>query len=334
MGKPKMMTLGFWRGVYMKVKKIFLVGGVKEKAQQLRLEIPMEEDVLSLKRGTNCIHFLPVEFGDCILLESAGHFALIDAGGGGKEINARIVRYLKAVAGNARGQVRLDWALATHGHQDPIQGIIALLNNPDILFDQMYLKPSDPAFLHHHDRDTVPAARAEAAAACRKRGTKLVEDLPQEAFIWHDFVVQFFNTEPIRNRVVYENENSVGAKISCNQHTAFLSADINNVIGTERKIAPCIGQVDVLKLGHHGIWQSNTHYFVHTLRPRLAIMTRWGGAQDVHPSSLRWLTDVGCAIFGTDEMNGVLVDFSHDEIKYYYDIHDWEAERESEVLHE
>ena len=55
--------------------------------------------------------------------------------------------------------------------------------------------------------------------------------------------------------------------------TAFLAGDINNYIGAETRLAQKLGHVDVLKLGHHGSYGSNTPTYINTLSPYIAILT-------------------------------------------------------------
>ena len=55
------------------------------------------------------------------------------------------------------------------------------------------------------------------------------------------------------------NYFSLGVKVTANGKTAFLSGDINNYEGAETKLAQQLGHVDILTLGHHGYYGSNTN---------------------------------------------------------------------------
>ncbi|SPT53832.1 Autolysin [Actinomyces bovis] len=69
------------------------------------------------------------------------------------------------------------------------------------------------------------------------------------------------------------NLSAWGAKVTAFGRSAFLSSDIENTDGDEDKIAPLIGQVDFLKLGHHGTYTSNSRGYLEILRPKYAFQT-------------------------------------------------------------
>lgn len=71
------------------------------------------------------------------------------------------------------------------------------------------------------------------------------------------------------------NYFSLGVKVTAvsTGKTAFLAGDINNFKGTETRLAKTLGHVDLLKLGHHGSYGSNTYSYLKTLSPKIAIMT-------------------------------------------------------------
>ncbi len=71
------------------------------------------------------------------------------------------------------------------------------------------------------------------------------------------------------------NYFSLGVKVTAvsTGKTAFLAADINNFNGTETRLAKTLGHVDLLKLGHHGSYGSNTYTYLKTLSPKIAVMT-------------------------------------------------------------
>lgn len=63
------------------------------------------------------------------------------------------------------------------------------------------------------------------------------------------------------------NYFSLGVKVTSQQTgaTAFLSGDINNYLGTETALAAKLGHVNLLKLGHHGCYGSNTYSYIQNL---------------------------------------------------------------------
>ena len=71
------------------------------------------------------------------------------------------------------------------------------------------------------------------------------------------------------------NYFSLGVKVTNEQThtTAFLSGDINNYIGAETELASKLGHVNLLKIGHHGCYGSNTYKYIKTLSPNMAVMT-------------------------------------------------------------
>ncbi|MCI9545506.1 MAG: hypothetical protein HFH60_02270 [Lachnospiraceae bacterium] len=65
----------------------------------------------------------------------------------------------------------------------------------------------------------------------------------------------------------------LGVKVTANGSTAFLSGDINNYRGAEDRLASQLGHVDILKLGHHGYYGSNTTGYLKRLSPDIAVLT-------------------------------------------------------------
>jgi len=109
------------------------------------------------------IHFLNTDNSDCILLESQGHFALIDSGWGSDNPNAkhhrpgyeqRVLDYLKRVAGDADGNVFLDFVLPTHYHYDHAGGFARILANPAMHAGTVYLRPLDEQSMFEYELQT------------------------------------------------------------------------------------------------------------------------------------------------------------------------------------
>ena len=257
--------------------------------------------------GQTAIHFLSVG-GDAILLESNGHFALIDAAGGSE---GYIAAYVKQVANG-----RLNFILGTHAHSDHIGGFSALLLDPDIAIGKAFLKRFNPDFKQGYEKAKAPKLQAgydELVNALARRGVPLVQDISEEPFMLGEFTITIFNGE-YEHRPYDENANSMTVLAEAFGHRAFLAGDINNYGGTEKRLAAQIGEVDLVKAPHHGLEGSSTKAFVSSLRPQTLIITGGGNARVLR----RYKKVAGTEqIMCTGDFGGIAAVLNDNEIRYY-----------------
>ena len=225
--------------------------------------------------GRTRIHFLNTGNSDCILLESAGRFALVDAGWGSDNPNksaadregseARVLDYLKRAIADENGMVKLDFVLPTHYHYDHAGGFPLILADPAIQVGTVYLSPRDGQ-AHRHDLET----RRRIEEISTARGFAIEEDIPIAPFQFGDVTLQFLNTEQGGRN---ENDNSIVTLLTYGDFRALLAADVTALHGHEQKLAREIGPVDLLKLPHHGYAMSSSAAFLRALRPKAAVVT-------------------------------------------------------------
>ena len=237
--------------------------------------------------GSDCIHFLSTGSSDAILLESDGHFAMVDAGEDtdnprgfpGLELpgfEQEVLAYLKAHAANADGKVHLDFVLGTHSHSDHLGGFDTIIADPDVIVDKAYLKKYDASKIRENeiaewDNQEVYDQMVQALQA---RGVPIVSDLSGEPFMLGNLTLTMVNTvDPVSKKKVGENDQSLCLLVEKNGARVFLAADLDNYSGDESRLAPQIGKVDLLKVGHHSYGGSSSAGFIRTLQPRVCVIT-------------------------------------------------------------
>lgn len=272
--------------------------------------------------GDDRIHFINTANSDSILLESNGLFALIDAGEGNnnprrktfyKGYEKEVVNYIKRVAGdNSNKDAYLDFVLATHYHYDHIGGFNAVATDPDITIGKAYFKkfnyliPKD----YEIEKWKIDETYFEIVSSLEKRNVEIISDLPAEPFEFGDFTVQFFNTvTPDELAGKGENASSVGVKITKGEKVAFLAADITKACGLEQILGDKIGDVDVLKIGHHGYYGSSSAEFLEKLSPEIAIVTNQLGK--IYPN-VKWNLTMKAKIpvYATFDNDGIICSFT------------------------
>ena len=238
-------------------------------------------------KGGDRIHFLNVGNSDAILLESEGKFALVDCGEdtdnprGFKSLDLPgyedyVVDYLNDYCADENGQIYFEFIIGTHAHSDHLGGFDTVLSQDNVHLERAYLKR------YYEDRIKESEVSGwdnkevyeQTLAAVEAQGAELIQDLENVSFTFGNFKITLFNgQEADPDDKVGENENSLGILVEKDGYRVFLAGDLNNFDGDEKRLAPEIGKVDVLKLGHHGYLGSSTLSYIRTLDPDMAIQT-------------------------------------------------------------
>ncbi|MDR1805719.1 MAG: MBL fold metallo-hydrolase [Clostridium sp.] len=289
----------------------------------------VERDLLELPAegvSGDKIHFLNTGSSDAILLESDGHFALVDSGEDtdnptGKENLALegyeqyVLGYLKEHASNADGKVVLDFVLGTHCHSDHIGGFDTILLDPAVSVGTVYLK----AYSTENKNSTELSwdnleVYNQMLEAVNTRGFKLVQDIGSRSVTLGNMLVSFYNTEDRKAISGGENDNSVGTLVEVNGKRVFLAADINNWSGDEKRISKEIGEVDIVKAGHHSHFGSGSVYFGKGLSPQYLVVT----SKKAHLINLsNYAIFARSEYFVTGETGGIIAQLNADGISFY-----------------
>ena len=272
----------------------------------------VDADTISAGDG-NRIHFINLKSksgSDAILLESKGHFALIDMGedydfpdgsnprypdrwgitrDNGQVLEDRLFRHLKQV-----GVKKLDFILGTHVHSDHIGSADEVLKRYPV--DKFYLKRySDERIttqwrlwdnLYNYDN---------AVKTALERGVNLIQDISanDSHFTMGDMDIQLYNykneydSEGKLKKVFDDNSNSIVAVVTVAGKKIYLGGDLDNAEGAEDKLGPVIGKVDMMKWNHHyDATISNTVNFINNLSPSIVVQT---SGSDINRESTRAL---------------------------------------------
>ena len=291
------------------MKKSILLSALILSASIIQAQT-VNADTISTGSG-NRIHFINTKANsgsDAILLESNGHYALIDMGEDydfpdgtdtrypnrwGISINNyqvledRLIRHLDQL-----GVKKLDFILGTHVHSDHIGGADEILNRYQV--DKFYLKKySDQRITSTWGLWDNLFNYDNALRTAQNKGVTLIQDIKDEdsKFKFGDMDIQLYNykneydSDGNLKRVLDDNSNSIVAVVTVAGKRIYLGGDLDNAEGAEDKLGPVIGKVDMMKWNHHyDAKVSNTIGFIDHLSPSMIIQTTGG---DINLASTR-----------------------------------------------
>ena len=277
---------------------------------QIQLSQGVDANTISAGSG-NRIHFINTKAksgSDAILLESNGHYALIDMGEDydfpdGSDprypsrwgismrnyqvLEDRLIRHLDEI-----GVKKLDFIIGTHVHSDHIGGADEILNRYQV--GKFYLKK------YSDDRITANWGLWDnlfnydnALRAAQKRGVTLIQNISDEDshIKLGDMDIQLYNykneydADGNLKKVRDDNSNSIVSVVTVAGKRIYLGGDLDNAEGAEDKLGPVIGKVDMMKWNHHyDATISNTINFLENLSPKMIIQTTGG---DINVASTR-----------------------------------------------
>ena len=274
--------------------------------------LSQQVDANTITAGSgNRIHFINTKAksgSDAILLESNGHYALIDMGEDydfpdGSDprypsrwgismrnyqvLEDRLIRHLDQI-----GVKKLDFIIGTHVHSDHIGGADEILNRYQV--GKFYLKKySDDRITSHWGLWDNLFNYDNALRAAQKRGVTLIQNITDEDshFKLGDMDIQLYNykneydADGSLKKVLDDNSNSIVSVVTVAGKRIYLGGDLDNAEGAEDKLGPVIGKVDMMKWNHHyDATISNTINFLENLSPKMIIQTTGG---DINVASTR-----------------------------------------------
>lgn len=305
--------MAFWPAV-----TAFFSGGKKEQPALPVEDLPFVTASV-YAADEDRIHFMNTGNSDAILLESNGHFAMVDAGEdtdnprGFPDLNLegfeqRVLSYLKQHAADANGKVQLDFIVGTHSHSDHLGGFDTILADPDVSVGRAYLKPYDSTKISQYEIDAWDNQEVydQTIVALSAKNVPVISEMNDTPFTLGRFRITLFNTDdPATTQKVGENDQSLGVLVEKNGTRVFLAGDMDNLTGDETRLAPSIGKVDLLKVGHHGCDGSSTPDFIRTLSPRICVFTTGEYDHNVN-SRARFREICNPQMYFTVKENGVL----------------------------
>lgn len=274
---------------------------------------------------SNSIHFLNTGHSDCIIIESNGYFAMIDAAEDTefpsdkphlnlKGYEKEVCNYLIKNCSDKNGMVTLDFVLGTHCHSDHIGGFDTVINHPQITVKKAFLKPyhEENIFIMERKRWDNTEVYTQMKKALTANNVPVVESFDNYSFKLGDFNIKFFNGSYQKPNLKFgENVNSVVTLVEYNGLKALLAGDMNYKNGGEKLIAKQIDKVDLLKVGHHGYFGSTSFYMVKKLMPKYSVVCN--ERKRMYPDVIFKLKSIAKSqIICTADVNGVKAVFDND----------------------
>ena len=252
-----------------------------DSAQQAEGEpIEVEEVVQSVDEGK--IHFINTGNSDAILIENQGYFAMIDTGDTDDDV--KVKSYLQK-----QGVKRLEYLVLTHYHADHIGGADTLLSDFEV---GTTLVPNGDANTQVY-RDYINALS--------HKGLKPSVPLEGAKFELGSATLTVYNTAGGNRN---ENNNSLVVVYENGEDRALFTGDAEAEVENQLSI----GDIELLKVGHHGSKTSSSPSFINQIQPEYAVILTGQPNQYGHPhqETLSLFESKGIPAYRTDEQGDIV----------------------------
>lgn len=245
------------------------------------------------------IHYLDVGQGDSTLIESAGHYMLVDAGE--REEGPGVVAYLKD-----QGVKRLDYVIGTHPHSDHIGG----------LADVLAAFPVDCVLIPEKEHTT--RAYERLLDGIERQG--LTVTLPVVGDVYQLGDASFQILAPNRDYEDDLNNWSMGFRLTYGDNHFVFCGDAKkeaeaDICGNGLELS-----ADVLKLSHHGSYSSSSKHFVDRVNPEYVVISCGRDNDYGYPHEVikKMIASRGLTTYRTDEQGTITAVSDGHEITWSY----------------
>ena len=267
--------------------------------------------------GRLTLHFVDVGQGDAAVLRTPnGHFVVIDAGPRDERFDAgesRVVPLLQREGADA-----IDVLVASHAHLDHVGGFGAVLRSMPV---GTVVEPATPGADSTYRELLGVVGRSGAAWDAARRGEEFVVDSVRFTILHPDTAWNGWGADL--------NDDSVVLLVRYGGFRAIFMGDAGEA--PEAALRGRVGQVDLLKVGHHGSRTASGAQWLRELSPRVAVLSVGSHNRYGHPSpdAMQRLGAQHATIWRTDQEGTVTVitDGRHVQVRgrlrrYEFDVTD------------
>lgn len=255
---------------------------------QVNLNKPDQQNTnIVLQEGEMVIHFLDIDQGLCILVQSEGENLIYD--GGDKKTADEVVAYLKE-----QGVETIDYLISSHYDSDHVSGLINCLEN----FDVEYVISSD----YVHESKTYE----NFIAAVEAKGLTPNHPAVGETFTFGNGGFTILAPETIDEDD--SNANSVAIKLVNGNHSFIITGDAEMKNEAEMCETGIDLECDILVPGHHGSATATSWDFLEATLPEYAVISCGQDNSYGHPheETMEKLESANVQVFRTD-IQGTIV---------------------------
>lgn len=261
----------------------------------------------------NQVIFLDVGQGDCCLIRTeTGHNYLFDCGSSSRQ---KVGEYVLLPALKYYGITTLDGVFVSHPDVDHMNGIRELLElavDNHLKIKSLILPAVEQSARQEQFGELLEAVAERNEGQKTTQTTRVVWVSAGDA--WESGSVRFLCLHPERESgTMNENAYSECFYVDFGDFTLLLTGDVEGS-GEEALLAELqrrrIGQLDLLKIAHHGSRNSTTEALLQQLHPGAAIISCGSNNRYGHPHAelLNRLESAGVQWFCTKDYGAVIVE--------------------------
>lgn len=244
---------------------------------------------LTFHTGAMTVKVLDVGQGQCVLLRSGSHLALVDCGGDSYENAGDIAAdQIQAV-----GRSSIDLLVISHYHADHANGI------PELL-ERIYVKE-----IALPDVEEDSTLRRKILEQAQEQGTQVCF-IREEAVLSFGEDTIFTIYPPVGSG---EDTNELGLTVLCSagDYDVLLTGDMGTSVEKKLVASVDLPDVELMVAGHHGSKYSNSQLLLDTVCPDVAVFSVGGDNNYGHPTpeAMERFRSVGAELYRTD-LNGTV----------------------------
>ncbi len=274
-------------GLYILITTL-IVGCNKDVTQNQNHTIQNQQ----MTRSDVSLHFIDTGNSDAILIQQGDVAALID--GGDNDDETLVVDYLKA-----QGIEKLEYVIATHPDADHIGGLDAVMSQLEV--GQVFVG----------NGKATTKTYTDFIEAIMDRGLSPSVPLLYSEFPLGEATLKVVSVANEKD----PNNCSLVILYTYGENKVLFMGDADQSIEKSLDINQ-IGDVDLIKVGHHGSKTSSNKEFISAINPEYAVITCGTGNKYGHPNkeTLETLEELKIDVYRTDELGHIIFKLTDSKI--------------------